>query len=239
MNPLALAFLTALTPAARAADTTTAAALISVLDTRTIPASAFSPATPAAAQVVPLAIVVENGSPWTAPGTLERALGKTSAIFARCGVTLGDAQVLTVKWTDEGLKRLNKNDPYAGPAQIAVMDEPLLPTRRPVGFLFDKSIPPVAEAYNDSSVNRFKGQFPAASKLLGTFWITQDELTRPRRKDEGPTYSVVAHELTHILGDLGHTDDTPNLMTNDESPNAKSGDLTDAQCAAVRRLKGT
>jgi hypothetical protein len=230
--PLTIALFALLALPARAE-----APLFQITSRRVILPASFIPVTPDAPIVAPVALVVEEGSQWDRPGVLEGVIGKASGIFARCGVTLGAAEVVTVKWSAEGLKRLNSDDPYQGPAQMGVMDEPLIPKRRPVGFLFERSVPAVAEAYNADSVERFTPRFPAAAKLLDTFWITVDELTRKPRQDEGPTYSTFAHELTHILGDLPHTDAAPNLMTNAETPQAKSGDLTPEQCAEIRKLR--
>ena len=192
--------------------------------------------TPSGAAGVPLALVVEQGSGWDSAGMLEGVLGKASAIFGRCGVTLGEAEVVTVRWSAEGLKRLNVSDPYAGPSETSVMGEPLFPTRRPAGFLFAKSIPSTAKAYNKSTTAVFAAQHPEAGRLLDTFWITIDQQTRARRADELESFSVFAHELTHILGDLPHTPARPNLMTESELPGSKSGDLLEEQCAAIRHL---
>lgn len=212
--------------------------LFEIVSRKVIYPASYIPATPAAKLVAPLALVVEAGSGWEKPGVLEKELGKASAIFARCGVTLGETEVVSARWSKEGLRRLNVADPYAVPAEATVMGEPLIPSRRPVGFFFAKgSIPSTAKAYNATSVNVFKARFPEAASMLDTFWITYDEGFRPPKPDTAPSYSMIAHELTHILGDVGHTREHPNLMTDDESAGAKSGDLDDAQCAAIRQLR--
>lgn len=212
------------------------APLLEVISRREILSASFIPVTHAPT-TFPLTLVVEAGSPWTAPGTLERAAGKTSAILARCGVALSRADVVVVRWSPEALRRLNVANPYLGPPQTAVMDEALLPGGRPVGFLFAAgSVPTTAQAYNASTVARYRASHPAVAKLLRTFWITHDYELR-RAPDVGPSFSVIAHELVHILGDLGHTPATPNLMTDDESRGAKTGDLNDEQCAAIRQLR--
>lgn len=214
------------------------AVLLTVTSSRAIAPSAFVPAGATAPVSAPLALVVEEGSLWNEPGVLEGVLGKASAIFGQCGVSLGETQVVVVKWSPEGLALLNDENPYHGPAQMNVMGAGGLPSRRPIGFLFGpKSVPSTAEAYNRTSVEFFQARYPAAAGLLDTFWITSDQQTRPRRKDEAATFSIFAHELTHILGDLKHTDAAPNLMTNSETPGAKSGDLLPEQCDAVRRLQ--
>lgn len=229
----ALAALVLLTSPAAAGE----APLLAVLSRRTIEPASFIPVSNAA-KAVPLALVVEQGSGWDAPGVLERVLGKASAIFGRCGVALGAAEVLTVRWTPEGLRRLNVADPYAGPAQTAVMGEPLLPGLRPVGFLFARSVPSTASAYNVRSVDVLSRAHPSAARLLNTFWITIDQQTRARPADIAESYSVFAHELTHLFGNLPHTPASPNLMTDASTPGAKSGDLLEEQCVEVRRLHG-
>ena len=207
--------------------------LLEVVSRRTIAPSASAALNP------PLAVVVEAGSGWEAPGRLEAMLAKATAIFAQCGLALGPAEVVAARWTAEGLRRLNVSDPYAGPAQIKVMDEPLLPVRRPAVFLFAKgTVPSTAVAYNATSVARLGRSYPGTAKLLNTTWMTLDQETRPRRPDELTSYSTFAHELTHLFGDLGHTDERPNLMTNAETPGSKSGDLSPAQCLEVRKLHG-
>ncbi len=233
MFALALAALLA-APARAAGD----APLLTVVSRRTIATASFVPVSAPAPVTAPLSLVVEDGSGWDAPGRLEGVLGKASAIFARCGVALGDAEVVTVRWTPEALRRLNAVNPYAAPAETGVLSEPLLPRLRPVGFLFGRTIPSTAKAFNQSSVEVFRRSHPEAAAMLDTFWITIDQETRPRRADELPSYSVFAHELTHLFGDLGHTPARPNLMTDADSPGSKSGDLLDAQCVEVRRLHG-
>jgi hypothetical protein len=208
-----------------------------IVSRRAIDPASFIPVTPAAPTVVPLELIVEEGSGWEVPGVLEPMLGKASAILSRCRVTLGGAEVLTVRWSADALALLNHEDPYKGPEQMSVLDEPTLPALRPVGFLFGRnSVPSTAKAYNKSSVDAFTARFPDAVRLLGTFWITRDQETRPRRADELPSFSIPAHELVHILGDLPHTPVRPNLMTESELPGSKTGDLDDEQCAAIHRL---
>ena len=121
---------------------------------------------------------------------------------------------------------------------MAVIDEPLLPAGRPVGFLFAKSVPSTASAYNGDSVGRLSGTHPGAKRLLNTFWITIDQQVRARPPDISESYSVFAHELTHLFGNLPHTPASPNLMTDADTPGAKSGDLLEEQCVEVRRLHG-
>ncbi len=213
--------------------------LMVVVGRRDIHPAAYIPVTSPQPRTQPLSLVVEAGSPWEQPGRLEALLGKASDVLSQCGVALGEAKVVSVRWTAEGLRRLNDQNPYNGPAQMAVMSAPEIPSLRPVGFLFaENSIPSTASAYNGRSVRYFSTQFPAAIQLLNTFWMTGDQETRGRRRDELPSYSVTAHELVHLFGDLGHIMVRPNLMSDYDTPGSKSRDLVPAQCVEIAKLHG-
>lgn len=209
-----------------------------VLSTREILPASFIPVSPDQPKAPPMTLLVEQGSGFDAPGRLERMLGKASAIFAPCGVSLGRVRVSLVAWSADALRQLNIEDPYRGPAGLRVIGDASVPAERPLGLLFRAgSIPSTAAAYNVRSGRLYSG-FPDAAKLVNTWWMTFDQEIRAPRRDEAPSYSITAHELTHLFGDLGHTDAAPNLMTNAETPGAKSGDLDAEQCAAVALLHG-
>jgi hypothetical protein len=222
-----------------------AAPKFSVLSGRTIAPSAFTPPAVSAAAQVPLSLIVENGSPWTDPGALEALLGKASAIFSPCGLALGPAEVLEVVWTPAALGELASQNPYFGPSQLHVIDEAQLPARRPAAFLFGPSIPATASAYNLKSVNMFaQTGKPEVRKMLNTVWITSHwhsgKAWNPDYPggDIGRSFSVFAHELAHLFGNLPHIPEAPNLMTDGDGPGAKSGDLNREQCAEIRKLYG-
>ncbi len=237
-NFLALFLLLAAAPGAAAREHA-----FRVVSERTIAPAEFLPAGAPASLTVPLTVLAESGSQWAAPAALEKALGKAAAVFARCGVALGAARALEVAWSPGALESLNLQDPYAGPSQLSVIDEPLIPARRPAVFLFGTSVPATAAAYSLSSVAQLAQIAPEARKLLNTVWITEDWHGRSwdpdfAGGDIAPSFSVLAHELAHLLGDLPHTPEAPNLMSEASGPGAKSGDLSPAQCAEVRRLCG-
>ncbi|MDX6770386.1 MAG: hypothetical protein SF051_12700 [Elusimicrobiota bacterium] len=235
MRPLAL--VASLLAPVLASAQTAPAPLFTVVSRRVIYPASFIPVTPRQAQEAPMTLILEEGSDWQRHGMLERVMGKASAIFAQCGVSIGEVDALVVRWSPEALRRLNIENPYAGPAQMAVMDEPQIPALRPLGFLFaEGKIPSTASAYNGNSVRQYARQFPQAVRLLNTFWITSGQETRPRRRDELPSYSVTAHELAHLWGDMGHVPVRPNLMSDFEDPGSKSGDLTAEQCVEIAKL---
>lgn len=191
---------------------------------RTIPGSGTTP----------LVLVVQSGSPWD-DASLDRELAKVSAILARCERPLGETTVLSVRWSEDTLAKLREEDPYEAPAQLAAFDAPELPSGRPVGFLFSSgAIPSTAKAFNRTSSRALAARHPEAARLEGGFFITHDQGFR-RARDVAPSYSTMAHELAHILGDFGHVPAPYNLMSDAEVPGAKTGDLNEAQCAAIRR----
>lgn len=212
--------------------------LFETLVQRVILPASFVPVSSPQSKTPPMTLLVEQGSGFETPGRLERMLGKASAIFAPCGVALGAVDVRVVRWSAEALRLLNLENPYAGPSGLRVIADPGMPTQRPLGFLFGaRSIPSTASAYTVSSGVTF-GRFPNMPKLVNTWWLTMDQESRPPRFDQAPSYSITAHELAHLFGNLGHVDFAPNLMSNAETREAKSGDLDAAQCAAIAVLHG-
>jgi len=234
MRPL-LAALLALLPVAAAAAAPAAPVL---KDPPSFSSGAFTVAARRAIPgtgATPLALIVEEGSAWNGLGVAEREVAKVSAIFSRCGRPLGQTQVLVVRWNPEALARLRAENPYKAPAQVSVMEEPQLPAGRPLGFLFAAgSVPSTAKAFNRSATATLERAHPEAAKLRDTFWITADLEFRVPPRDFAPSYSMTAHELTHILGDLPHVPEPYNLMSDSEVAGAKTGDLNDAQCASIR-----
>lgn len=213
------------------------AARFTVVGRRTIPAERLNqaragrPGADLPAQLVPMALIVEADSRWTRSGALEAALSRASRIFGRCGVGLGEIDVLTVRWGDEAIRDLRGED---HPTERTVMTEPLLPARRPIGFFFQDEESIVPSAFNVKSVETLtrmgKTDMPL---LLNTFWLTYEQY-RERQPDQDASFNLAAHEIAHLLGNLEHVDEEPNLM----SRGRKSGDLAEWQCVEVRKLYG-
>ena len=200
-----------------------------VLDETVIPA----PAIEANVRQMPLDLIVEEGSLWT-PATLATQLSKSTTIFRQCGVVIGEVNVQTVRFAPETLRALNVEDPYKGPAELILMRGLKTPVERPLGFLFARSIPSTASAYNAESVRRLTYGTIDARPLVNTFHITEQSIANRVVPGAHASYNTFAHELAHLAGNLGHIEVYGNLMSSRDGRNSKTGALTAEQCAAIR-----
>lgn len=189
-----------------------------------------------------LTLLVDQRGPWA--GALGRAklregLLESAAIFARCGVNLRRAHVVET-WLDDALRDSfdpGAINPYLPPPEVAVATRVAVPAR-PLVLALEKGS---TRAFHKPAVERFVRQHPENRHLLDVATLSW---SIARDYDERffvqPSYSLLAHELAHLLGDFGHVvSPVPNLMNSYEgsSPReaglAKSGDLLPEQCAAI------
>ena len=91
-----------------------------------------------------------------------------------------------------------------------------------------------AFALTTSSIKRAAGFRMDWANLVNTAWITGNHSAYTSAPNATKTYSVVSHELAHIIGDLKHiSSNTPNLMNNLDVKETKNHALTKQQCAAI------
>ena len=169
-------------------------------------------AAPAHSHALALDVVILGGAGWEVP-EVRRALGRAAAILAQCGAAVARARLRMV----EAPRRFRHLDD----AWSAQLVERLDPERPAVFFVEDTLREPAfaAEAFGRSNTRRR----PA---MRDSVWIT--------RAAEHPGV-VLAHELFHVLADLGrHEPDPGNLMhARSEGRNTR---LSDRQCERLRSV---
>jgi len=158
---------------------------------------------------LPLAVVMLEGSGWTAERA-QAALRQAGTILEQCGVALehGDPVVLKVPpdimdFTTPAARELARAHPVARPTLYLVRDT--------------KSRP----AFDAEAIGR--GNSRTRPEIADTVWMTAGT------RDPGV---ALAHELAHVLMDSGeHSDEAGNLMRGETSQ--KSTKLSAAQCARL------
>jgi hypothetical protein len=193
-----------------------------------------APAQEAGIRQLPLDLLIEQGSKWSNPATLKTQLDKTSKILRQCGVVLGEVRIQTVVWTPWVLDQIRNASPYKGPNNLILMRDLETPVVRTLGFLYGlKSIASTASAYNRTSVARLSSATVDATPLVETFHITEHHLDYRTVPGANATYDTFAHELVHLMGDVGHIEVYGNLMSALDGRNSKTGSLTAEQCELV------
>lgn len=181
-------------------------------------------------QQIRLQIVMDSRSEWAVPGMLTAQVAKASKIFRQCDVEFGEVEVKFVSFTPETIMGMNKESTSLAGERNLVAGE-LSPTR-PVIFLFGTQIPESARAYTSSAVKRLSFGGPKVESLKDVTILTGQHCSNKPVPGAQASYSTLAHEIAHLAGDLPHTEDPNNLMT---EGNVKTGRLNAEQCEKIRQ----
>ena len=183
-----------------------------------IPLGAWTPehlypggAAPAHTHTLDLDMVILSGAGWEIP-KIYRAVGRAAQIIAQCGVAVARAQVRVV----EAQRRFRQLDDTWS-RQLVTR---LAPVRPAVFFVEDTLREPAfeAEAFGQGNTRRMP-------RMRDTVWIT---------RSAKPLGVVLAHELFHVLADLGqHETDPGNLMHERTDGGTR---LHDWQCERLRKV---
>jgi len=195
-----------------------------------------APAREAGIRQLPLDLLIESGSKWSNPTALKTQLDKTSKIIRQCGVVIGEVQVQTVTWSPLALQAIANASPYKGPKELILMTDVQTPVLKTLGFLYGlRSVPSTASAFNRTSIRRLSSATVDASPLCETFHITEHHMDYRAVPGANATYDTFAHELVHLMGDVGHIEVYGNLMSAMDGRNSKTGSLTAEQCALINQ----
>ena len=169
-------------------------------------------AAPAHTRTIALDIVILGGSGWRIP-EIHRAVGRAAEVLAQCEVSVERARLRIV----EAPRRFRYLDDTWSRRLVKRLD----PARPAVFFVEETLREPAfeAEAFGQGNSRRT----PA---MRDTVWITR------AAKKVGV---VLAHELFHVLADLGqHETDPSNLMY--ERSDGSNTRLHDWQCERLRKV---
>ena len=167
---------------------------------------------PAHSHTLAVDLMILSGAGWEIP-QVHHAVGRAAEIIARCGVVVARARVRMV----EAHRRFR----YLDDVWSRQLVERLAPARPAVFFVEDTLREPAfeAEAFGQGNTRRTPG-------MRDTIWITR------AAKHVGV---VLAHELFHVLADLGrHEPDPGNLMH--ERTDGGNTRIEDWQCERLRKV---
>lgn len=152
---------------------------------------------------LPLTVVLLEKTNWTEARAV-RQLRKTGAIFAPCGIALGNVQLARGRGPD-GRHDIDMTTLYPGadlPADVVEFASRVPPQApRPRVFLVGRLLGDtvLARSYQQGVVrDEESGRFP----YMNTAWLAYRAHWEERAEKE---YSSLAHELAHVLCRCGHT----------------------------------
>ena len=92
-----------------------------------------------------------------------------------------------------------------------------------------------AKAYTHEFIKKTNRSNKGWANLTNTIWITDNFEDYKNTPNATESYSVISHELGHMLGELKHTyDETPNLMNSSDHNNSKNFMLNSEQCKMIQ-----
>lgn len=159
---------------------------------------------------VPVSLVIMDGK-WTVNAVTKRFL-KAREIYKQCDIGLVIDKIKVVNWLYPGHGLyFDLNDFYSDryfDGTLQFLTDLNIQTR-PLGIFldsFDEYMPKIATAFPPSALHE-------KNIALNTFWITNKVNEKEYLDLEPDTYSVLAHELGHILLNDSHVyTHTANLM---------------------------
>ena len=167
---------------------------------------------PAHAHTVALDLVVVSGAQWRVPEIL-RAVRRTAGILAQCEVVVNRARLRMI----EAPRRYR----YLHDAWSRRLVQRLDPSRPAVFFVEETLREPAfeAEAFGQANTRHMRA-------LRDTVWIT---------RAAGDVGVVLAHELFHVLADLGRHETDPGNLMNERVAGGNTR-LHDWQCERLRKV---
>lgn len=180
----------------------------------------------------PLQIIVDQKSAWAQNNALKSELAKTSAIFRTCGLEIGKVTVQYAKFDSKELlliKQRAEKHPELGLAEVGLVTDELK-NIKPVAILLGKELGETAKAFNQKTIDVYASTMKGEEKkLLNLTVLAESHLNNSKVPNSDASYSNLAHELAHLLGNFGHIPEDDNLM----SDGKKSGKLNENQCQLI------
>lgn len=192
----------------------------------------------------------EAGSPWLngedfSP-LLSLELPKALAVFSQCGLGFSRVHLVVLRFNPAGLSRLADfaaSSPYDPPFEFGLLQD-LPAAARPMVVLLRQGY---AESFNADSIRNLTAYYGASiTKIGGLSFVPSDtDIGYDARVFAPSSYSLFAHEMAHVLGNLEHvTLPVPNIMNAGDGNTLRaagrmmSTDMTPQQCAAVLSYPG-
>lgn len=184
-----------------------------------------------------LSIVVEKGSEWENNSNIKSHLERTELSLNSCDISIGEVKTIIVQVDNQKFSKLiAAKEIYKNPVPEVTLFEKSNRFATPTMFLLK-----ARQFYKGKAFAMTKGAIDRALRfkndwrnLINTTFITDDKMSNRAHPNSTRTFSVVAHELGHIIGDLSHVYTNMNVMSGSDDRDSKSHHFNTDQCAAIR-----
>jgi hypothetical protein len=160
----------------------------------------LNPGPGAAARELHLHVVVLADSGWTLRQVLAD-LQEASQVYSQCSIKIGSAQVDLVR-APQGRVEWNQHEDTSSESVVTLRRQTPISRGAPVIY-FVKKFKDNPEGTGFSNA-QWREAYPVREELLNSVFISDYSHSEEYRKErENSSYSLVAHELLHVLTRLG------------------------------------
>lgn len=158
-------------------------------------------------------IVLFRNTGWTKE-VIEAHLKRTNEIYAQCGIRMGEFQFIE---SDAFQGKLDIQERWNYDGDDLLISKATPAQKRPVIYLMRDILPGNSGAREGAFTNIVNFWVPLAPIAQNTIWISNiinnesygqyHDMTDDGKsvlKTRDPSYNVVAHEIAHLLADMGH-----------------------------------
>lgn len=186
---------------------------------------------------IDLDFVIETNSSWSKEAVFESHIERIEKSLNSCQLTTGVVQTIFISVNEKKFSDILKTkDVYT--KSFAEVD--FFPVnnryKNPTIFLLQsrKTYSKKAFAMTKKTINNGARSRQDWANLTNTSFITDDLQSNRYHTNSKPNFSVVSHEIGHLLGELSHVYIIGNLMSSSDDKDSKDHSLNAEQCAAIR-----
>ncbi len=181
-----------------------------------------------------ITLTTEKDSLWDNKANIDSHIERLKKSLSLCGLHLKGYLKVIIK-TNNGFNSILKSRSTKTPVVETQLFHKNQQFYYPTFFLLNERRQlSTAKAFTEDFIERMARINQNVSNLKDTLWITDDFQSYKDSPNALPSYSVIAHELVHVLGVSGHVHTKePNLMNSSDLKDTKNYQLTNSQCKKI------
>lgn len=195
-----------------------------------------------ATHLLDLSIVLFRNSGWT-KAVIEAHLKRTNEIYTQCGIRLGEIKYIE---TDAYRGKLDINERWSALGDDYLISKATPIEERPIIYLMRSILPKRGTEGAFANIPNFWVELEPV--VQNTIWLSNiinsesygsyrdmDVDGKSYLKTRDPSYNVVAHEIAHLLGNMGHETEIKekNLLNGDSD--SLNDQLLPRQCESFKK----
>lgn len=181
-----------------------------------------------------ITLAAEKDSLWDNEIRVQSHIQRLQKTLNICGLQLKGYLVVNIKTNNDFELLLKSRSTQTPVIETKLFNESQQFNYPTVFLLSERKKYNTAKAYTDDFIDRMARINKNVSNLANTMWVSDNFESYKNTPNALPSYSVVAHEVAHILGVYGHVQTKrPNIMNSIDIKGTKNDQLNKSQCEEI------